>query len=57
MASPWSLHLVVAADKANHLGSAMCFRLKNDKAERLGHNQPEHKGFFKVGISGTKPPP
>ena len=26
MADPWRLHLVVATDKANHLGSTICFR-------------------------------
>ena len=47
--------MVVAADKASHLGSAMCFRPKNGKAERLGHSQPKHKGSFKVEISGIRP--
>ena len=57
MASPWSLHLVIAADKASHLGSAMCFRSKNGKAKKLSHSQPAHKGSFKMEISGTRPPP
>ena len=57
MAGPWRLHLVVAADKANHLGLAICFRQKNGRAKKLGHSQPEHKGSFKVEISGTRPPP
>ena len=28
MAGLWRLHLVVTADKANHLGLAICFRQK-----------------------------
>ena len=55
MAGPWSLNLVVATNKASHLGSAICFRLKNGKTERLGHNLPEHEGSFKVEILSTIP--
>ena len=43
MAGPWRLHLVVAADKASHLGSALCFRQKNGRVEKLGHSHPKHK--------------
>ena len=28
MVRPWRLHLVVAANQANHIGLAMCFRQK-----------------------------
>ena len=52
MAGPWRLHLVVAANKASHLGLAICFRPKNGKAKRLGHSQSEHKDSFKVEILG-----
>ena len=45
------------ADKASHLGSAIYFRPKNGKAEKLGHSQSEYKGSFKVEILGTRPPP
>ena len=56
MASPWSLHLVVAVDKASHLGLAMCFRQKKGKAEKLGHSHPEYKICFGVEILDTRPP-
>ena len=41
MAGPWRLHLVAVVDKTSHLGSTMCFRLKECKAEKLGHSQFE----------------
>ena len=56
MVGPWSLHLVDAADKVSHLGSAICFRPKKGRVEKLGHSYLEHKGSFKVEISGTRPP-
>ena len=51
------LHLVVVANKASHLGLALCFRQKNGEAEKLGHSQLEHKSYFGVEILDTRPLP
>ena len=57
MADPWRLHLVVAVDKASHLGEALCFRQKNGIAEKLDHSHPEYKSGFGMEILDTRPPP
>ena len=57
MAGPWRLHLVVAANKTNHLRSALCFRQKNGRAEKLDQSHQEHKSCFGVKILDIRPPP
>ena len=53
----WSLHLVIVVDKASHLRSAICFRQKDCKEEKLGYSQQEHRNFIGVEILGARLPP
>ena len=50
MGGPWRLHLVVAADKASHLESTMCFTPKNKKKKRR-RKKVEHR---KLGPQTTR---
>ena len=57
MAGPRRLLLVVVADNASHLGSAMYFRQKESRVEKLGHSQLEYESSFVVEIASTRPHP